>query len=200
MRRILAAGAAISGLVMGSLAFVAPAAAEYDPYIGQLSATAANYCPRDWAAANGQLIPISQNTALFSLLGTQYGGNGSTTFALPDLRGRSPIHYGQGPGLPIYSRGEKSGTTSFTLTIPQMPAHSHTVNATHLTADKGGPQDRYLGGGIGDDDVYHDGPPTRTMASNMLSLSGGNLPISHRGPYETVNWCIALFGIFPSRN
>ena len=139
---------------------VSPAAAQSEPYIGQMMATGATFCPRGWAQADGQIMSIAQNTALFSLLGTTYGGNGQTTFALPDLRGRSAIHQGTGPGLSNYVEGQVGGRESFTLTIDQMPAHNHGVQATNQTADKGGPDGRYLGGGVGNDDTYHDGPPT----------------------------------------
>ena len=133
-------------------------------------------------------------------MGTTYGGNGQTTFGLPELRGRSPIHTGQGPGLSNYAQGQIGGTESFTITAGQMPAHSHAVQATNLTADKGGPDGRYLAGGVGADDTYHDGPPNKVMAADMITPSGGNQPIGQRGPYQTMMWCIALEGIFPSRN
>jgi microcystin-dependent protein len=141
--------------VVATFASMSPAAAQAEPFIGQLMVTAANFCPRGWAQADGQILAISQNTALFSLLGTTYGGNGQTTFALPDLRGRAPIHQGTGPGLSNYLEGQVGGRESFTLTINQMPPHNHGVQATNVTADKGGPQDRYLAGGVGDDDTYH---------------------------------------------
>ncbi|NHK26729.1 phage tail protein [Parvularcula flava] len=179
---------------------MAPAAAQADPFIGQVILTGYNFCPRNFIPAEGQLMSIAQNTALFSLYGTIYGGDGRTTFGIPDLRGRAPIHYGQGPGLQYYNLGEKGGQTGFTLTIPQLPSHTHTVNATNQLADKGGPQDRYLGAGMGDDDYYHDGPPTRTMAAGMLSPTGGNEEVKHRGPYIAMQWCVALYGVYPSRN
>lgn len=183
-----------------TFASVTPAAAQAEPFIGQLMLTGANFCPRGWAQADGQIMSIAQNTALFALLGTTYGGNGQTNFALPDLRGRSAIHQGTGPGLSNYVEGQVGGRESFTLTIDQMPAHNHGVQATNQTADKGGPDGRYLGGGVGNDDTYHDGPPNKTMAANMITFSGGNQPVSHRGPYLTLMWCIALEGVFPSRN
>lgn len=179
---------------------VSPAAAQSEPYIGQMMATGATFCPRGWAQADGQIMSIAQNTALFSLLGTTYGGNGQTTFALPDLRGRSAIHQGTGPGLSNYVEGQVGGRESFTLTIDQMPAHNHGVQATNATADKGGPDGRYLGGGVGNDDTYHDGPPNKIMAPGMIQIAGGNQPVNQRGPYLTLMWCIALVGIFPSRN
>jgi len=195
---VLPIAASLSAVV--TFASVSPAAAQSEPFIGQMMATGANFCPRGWAQADGQIISIAQNTALFSLLGTTYGGNGQTTFALPDLRGRSAIHQGTGPGLSNYVEGQVGGRESFTLTIDQMPAHNHGVQATNATADKGGPDGRYLGGGVGDDDTYHDGPPNRIMAPAMIQITGGNQPVSQRGPYLTLMWCIAMEGIFPSRN
>ena len=185
--------------VVATFASMSPAAAQSEPFIGQMMATGANFCPRGWAQADGQILSIAQNTALFSLLGTTYGGNGQTTFALPDLRGRSAIHQGTGPGLSNYVEGEVGGRESFTMTIDQMPAHTHGVQATNQTADKGGPDGRYLAGGVGDDDTYHDGPPNRVMAADMNLITGGNQPVSYRGPYLTLMWCIALQGVFPPR-
>ncbi|MBD0426974.1 phage tail protein [Aquisalinus flavus] len=185
---------------MAASAAVSPAAAQSEPFLGQMMLTGYNFCPRGWAEPAGQLLPISQNSALFSLYGTTYGGDGRVSFALPDMRGRAPIHHGTGPGLPTYPLGARGGQTSFTLSILNLPSHSHTVNATNLTADKGGPQDRYLGGGVGDDDVYHDGPPTRTMAAGMISPTGSGLPVDQRGPYIAMQWCVAMQGVYPSRN
>ncbi|MBG0794542.1 phage tail protein [Methylocystis sp. H62] len=186
--------------VVATFASISPAAAQAEPFLGQLMLTGATFCPRNWAQADGQLLSISQNTALFSLYGTTYGGNGSTTFALPDLRGRAPIHQGTGPGLSNYVEGQVGGRENFTITTSQMPAHNHGVQATNATADKGGPDGRYLGGGVGSDDTYHDGPPNRVMAGDMIQPSGGGQPVSQRGPYLTMMWCVALQGIFPSRN
>ncbi|CAG0949648.1 MAG: phage tail protein [Rhizobiaceae bacterium] len=185
---------------VATFASVSPAAAQSEPFIGQLMLTGANFCPRGWAQADGQILSIAQNTALFSLYGTTYGGNGQTTFALPDLRGRSAIHQGTGPGLSPYVEGQVGGKESFTITTDQMPAHNHGVQATNQTADKGGPDGRYLGGGVGNDDTYHDGPPNKIMAAGMIQFTGGNQPVSHRGPFLTLMWCVALEGIFPSRN
>lgn len=186
--------------VVATFASMSPAAAQSEPFLGQLMLTGANFCPRGWAQADGQILSISQNTALFSLLGTTYGGNGQTTFALPDLRGRAPIHQGTGPGLSPYVEGQVGGQESFTLTISQMPAHNHGVQATNVTGDKGGPQGRYLAGQVGDNNPYHDGPPNRVMAADMTQPTGGSQPVAQRGPYLTMMWCIALQGIFPSRN
>ncbi|NHK26727.1 phage tail protein [Parvularcula flava] len=195
--------AAVTGamaIAIGGLSSIAPAAAQPESFTGQLMLTGYNFCPQGWAPAEGQLIAISENPALFSLYGTYYGGNGQTTFGLPDLRGRVPIHYGTGPGLPTYQLGEAGGTTSFTLTIPQMPSHDHRVNTTNQTADQEDPDNRYLAGGVGDDDMYHDGPPNREMAADMVGQAGDNEPVDHRGPYTAMQWCVSLQDIFPPRN
>lgn len=162
--------------------------------------TAATFCPQGWQPANGQILPISQNVVIFSLLGTTYGGDGQTNFALPNLQGRAPIHTGQGLGLSTYSLGQTGGAEQFTIALNELPPHSHTVQATNAPADKGGPSGRYLGGGVGDDDVYHDGPADRIMAADMIAPAGGGQPISHRGPFLTMMWCIATQGVFPPRD
>ena len=110
-------------------------AAQPEPFLGQLMLVGFTFCPRGWANANGQLLEISTNTALFSLLGTTYGGNGRTTFGLPDLRGRVPVHVGTGPGLSAYRQGQRSGQETVTLTAAEMPAHRHTVNASNQIAN-----------------------------------------------------------------
>src|SRR5215213_5859350 len=111
-----------------------------DPYIGEIRMFAGNFAPRGWALCNGQLLSISQNTALFSLLGTMYGGNGQTTFALPDLRGRVPLHFGQGPGLSNYVEGEVGGTETVTLTTGEMPSHNHGANGNQAPGNSPSPQ------------------------------------------------------------
>jgi microcystin-dependent protein len=157
---------------------------------------------------NGQLLPISQYAALFSLLGTQFGGNGTSNFALPDLRGRVAIHQGQGAGLSSYIMGEASGSQSVTLTVNQMPSHSHTVNATTTPPTSG------RGSGSPSNnvpatptvvpdttavDVY--GPtPNTTMSAQMIAPAGGSTPVPVIQPFLCVNFVIAYVGIFPSRN
>lgn len=175
------------------------AAAQSEPFVGQLMVTGANFCPRGWARADGQLIAIQTNTALFSLLGTTYGGNGQTTFALPDLRGRGPIHNGQGPGLTNYLQGQIGGTEQLTVGITNMPSHNHAVQATNEYADKGGPGGKFLGS---DPELhaYHEGPANKIMNSAMITNTGGGQPIAKRSPYLTMMWCIALYGIYPPRD
>lgn len=191
----IAAAAGIAGAAVGASA---PAHAGYEPFVGEMMLAGYNFCPRGFAQANGQLLPIAQNTALFSLLGTTFGGNGQTTFALPDLRGRAPIGQGQGPGLSNYFLGQTGGQESFTLTTAQMPAHNHVVNVTNAIADKGGPGDKLLA--ATELKPYSDAAPNRTMNSAMIGITGSGQPVGHRGPFLTMTWCIALQGIFPSRD
>ncbi len=174
-----------------------------EPFIAQIMMFGGNFAPRGWALCDGQLLSIAQNTALFSILGTTYGGNGQTTFALPDLRGRVPIHPGQGPGLSPYVLGQMSGTENTTLLITNMPAHNHTatgaINANSAAANDSLPTGNYLA----ESAIYHTGTNT-TMAANSVSvnvgLAGGSQPFSILQPYTCVNFIIALEGIFPSRN
>ncbi|MEP3654447.1 MAG: tail fiber protein [Litorimonas sp.] len=174
-----------------------------DPFIAQITLFAGNFAPRNWAFCDGQLLAISSNTALFSLIGTIYGGDGRTTFALPDLRGRAPIGPRTGPGLSTYREGQRGGQESVTLLPSQMPVHSHTLNATNAPGDKGGPQGKMLAAGHGDETIYHDTPPSaniRAMASNSIANAGGGQAHNNMQPFLATNYIIALQGIFPSRN
>ena len=164
------------------------------PFIGQIVLFAGNFAPRGWALCNGQLLPISQNTALFSILGTTYGGNGQTTFALPDLRGRVAVSSGQGPGLTPRSLGEMAGSETVTLTASQMPAHTHAVNATNNGQTTNRPQSAVPAKG----GTYSTASPDTTM--NAVGNAGGSQPHDNLPPYTTLNYIIALEGIFPSRN
>jgi microcystin-dependent protein len=177
-----------------------------EPFLGQIQIFGFNFAPRGWAFCNGQILPIAQNTALFSLLGTTYGGNGQTTFALPDLRSRVPIQFGQGPGLSSYDLGQASGTESVTLTTNQMPAHQHTY--VPRQASSGNPADAASPEGAfpaktdinmytGTTDGSFMGSPT---AQQNTSIVGGSQPTPILQPYLALNFCIALEGIFPSRN
>ncbi|WP_260583222.1 phage tail protein [Sphingopyxis sp. PET50] len=163
-----------------------------------------NFCPRGWTSASGQILAISTNTALFSLLGTTYGGNGQTTFALPDLRGRAPVHAGSGPGLSPYSLGEVGGTETVTLTPNNLPRHDHrgaiqTANAAANSTTANG-----NAFGISSNNSYVTGidPVSNLMDRTMIQIApaGASQPIENRPPYLTMQWCIALAGIFPSRN
>jgi microcystin-dependent protein len=170
-----------------------------EPFVGQIQMVAFTFAPKGWAFCAGQILPINQNQALFSLLGTTYGGDGRTTFALPDLRGRVPVGSGQGPGLSPYNLGEASGQESVTLTIPQMPAHTHMVSGQTAVGTSANPtgsvwaaQSRL--------NIYSSGTPDSPMGGSTVSFSGGGQPYPNRSPYLTINYIIALVGVFPSRN
>jgi microcystin-dependent protein len=168
-------------------------------YIGEIRLFPYNFAPQGWAFCNGQLMSISQNTALFSLLGTNYGGDGRTTFGLPDLRGRVPISSGNGPGLSPYTLGELIGVENVTLSAGQMPAHAHTVKANGAKATSKSPAGTVPGHTKAD--VYDAAPDeTTTMNAGMIVPAGGNQPHSNIQPLLVLNFCIALQGIFPSRN
>ena len=189
------------------------------PFLGMIILVPYAFAPRGWAFCNGQILPIAQNTALFSLLGTTYGGNGLTTFALPDLQSRVPIGAGQGPGLSNYDLGQQAGNEHVTLTINELPLHTHVVTLNGLGAtanvkNAAGNQQSPVGNvpaieAAGVTATYSSaGPPFSTMASGAISVSGtasaapaGNsVPFNIVQPYLTLHYCIALEGIFPSRN
>jgi microcystin-dependent protein len=163
---------------------------------------AGNFAPSGWALCNGQLMSISQNAALFSIVGTYYGGNGTQTFALPDLRGRVALHQGQGPGLSPYVVGQVAGTENVTLLSNQMPIHTHLVSADGSAGGKTTPANNFPGtvSPQATEKIYSAGPGNTTMAPNMLGTAGGNQPFSIVQPYLCVTFIIALVGIFPSRN
>ena len=197
--------------VLAGLTFAAAVAANIDrakagtePFFGDIIAVAYTYCPRGWAEANGALLPISQNTALFSLYGTTFGGDGRTTFGLPDLRGRKAMNHGHGPGLSVRTMGEKLGSETQVLTAAQLPAHNHRVNANNLDGDKAGPGGKILAaappGGSGSETIYSQEPPNRTMASSMIAPSGSSFPVNIQDPVLALRYCVALVGIYPSRS
>jgi microcystin-dependent protein len=158
-----------------------------------------NFPPRSWALCNGQLLSISQNTALFSLLGTTYGGNGTTTFALPDLQGRVPIHQGSGAGLSPYVMGQKSGVENVTLITGQLPSHTHPFAPACSTDDPnaGSPKNNFP---AAVSSPIYSSASNASMGSSTSGPAGSNQPHTNVQPYLTVNFCIALQGIFPSRN
>ena len=162
-----------------------------EPFLGEIRMFGSNFAPRGWALCDGQLLAISSNTALFSLLGTTYGGDGRTTFGLPDLRGRFPMHVGNGPGLTPRPWGQKSGAESVTLTVAEMPQHGHAV-----TADPGNtssPVDNLPA--ESNDSIYATG-----TSGSVGPKAGGNQPHNNMPPFQTVHFIIALQGIFPSRS
>lgn len=171
-----------------------------EPFIGQISIVGFNFAPRGWAMCDGQLLSIAQNTALFALLGTMYGGNGTTTFALPNLRGRVPIHVGQGTGLANRVQGEVGGSENVTLTAQQMPTHSHPVKCQSQQGNLGSPVNAYhAGDGTGFTLDYAD-TADANMNAGSLGNTGGNQPHPNMPPFLALNFVIALQGIFPARN
>ena len=168
-------------------------------FLGQLLLVAFNFAPAGWALCNGQLLSISQYTALFQLLGTTYGGDGVNTFALPDLRGRVPLSSGQGAGLQNYAIAQAGGAEGVTLGVNQLPAHSHSVNTVSGAATSSHPTNEYLASST-HASVYSSSTPNSTLNANAVSQVGGGQPVDVRSPYLTLNWIIALTGIFPSQS
>ncbi len=180
-----------------------------EPFLGGIYLVGFNFNPTGYQMCNGQLLPISQNTALFSLLGTFYGGDGQTTFALPDLRGRVPVHQGQGSGLSPYEVGEVTGSENITLTTSQMPAHSHSIEASNTAGTTNLPAGAFLatGASLGSGPnasalKSYSSTTTPLVALNAASVTtiGGGQPHSNLQPLLVVNFIIAMQGIFPSRN
>lgn len=173
------------------------------PFLAQISTYSFNFSPRGWALCNGQLLPINQNQALFSLLGTTYGGNGQTTFALPNLQGRAPMHAGTGFGMSPRNLGESSGVENQTLTTLEMPAHSHgSVVAAGMQASTANGNSNSPAGqipAVTSRPAYADSA-NGSLAAPIVANSGGSQPHTNLQPYLCVNFCIALQGIFPSRN
>lgn len=172
-----------------------------EPFLGQIMMFGGNFAPRGWAFCDGQLLSIAQNTALFSILGTTYGGDGRTTFGLPDLRGRAPVHPGNGPGLTPIALGQKAGAETHTLTLNEMPSHSHSMHGELAVADKQTPQGNMLAL-TQNNPIYAAPVPAddRTMAPSSIGNTGGSQSFGLRNPYQAVNFIIALQGIFPSRS
>jgi microcystin-dependent protein len=172
-----------------------------NPFVAEIRMFGGNFAPTGWALCNGQLLPISQNTALFSLLGTFYGGDGKSTFGLPDLQGSSPISQGQGPGLSDYFLGQMGGTENVTLLTSEMPIHPHLVQAyaddLALVATPG--PTMVLGKAAGGSSPYRADQNNTFMNTVACSLTGGGLPHNNMMPYLTVTFMIALQGVFPPR-
>lgn len=175
------------------------ATAGYEPFVGELALFGFNFAPMGWAQCNGQLLAIAQNTALFSLIGTYYGGNGTTTFGLPDLRGRFPTHMGQGAGLGNRTLGERSGAEYVTLLPTEMPSHSHAVMALAGNGTSDVPTGMYPARDPSGSPAYGASANT-TLASATIQAAGGGQPHDNMPPYLVLNWCIALQGIFPPRS
>ena len=171
-----------------------------EQYLGEIRMFAGNFPPKGWAFCNGQILPINQNQALFSLLGTTYGGNGQSNFALPDFRGKVPVHFGQGPGLSDYSLGQTGGSETATISIAQMPAHNHKVNAVTEEGNQNSPTGNLPANTKNLDKEYSAPTPDTTMNAAMIGKTGGGQPFSIKAPTNTVTFIIALTGIFPMRN
>jgi microcystin-dependent protein len=167
-------------------------------FVAEIRMFAGSFAPTGWAFCDGQLLPISQNTALFSLIGTTYGGNGVSTFGLPDLRGRTPIHPGQGPGLGLYGLGDQGGVETATISPSEMPAHSHTLQASPMNGSADDPAGRLPARTPAAIPAYG-GNPNVDLAANAVQNSGGNQPHNNMQPYLAVTYIIALQGIFPQR-
>lgn len=165
-----------------------------EPFLGEIMIVGFNFAPRGWALCNGQLLPIAQNQSLYSLLGTTYGGDGRTSFALPDLRGRTPIHFGNGHTL-----GQKSGEETHTLAATEMPAHTHAVQASPTAADTPLPGGN-LPGTTAAADVYNAANNVENMSAAAVANNGSGQAHANMQPYLTLNFCIALRGLFPSRD
>lgn len=169
-----------------------------DPFVAEIRIFPFNFAPRGWAWCDGQLLPLSQNTALFSLLGTTYGGNGKSNFALPDLQGRSPMHHGQGPGLSLRDLGETGGSETVTLLESEIPSHTHSLNGVNDSGLQFSP-----GGAVSARaNLYRSNPAPNTlvnMSVNAVAPAGGDQPHNNMQPYLTAYFCIALQGVFPPR-
>ena len=174
-----------------------------NPFVAEIRIFPFFFAPKGWAFCDGQLLPISQNTALFSLLGTTYGGDGKSNFALPNLQGSAAMHPGQGPGLSLHDLGEQSGVEFVTLLQSEMPAHAHAVGrALNNAGNSITPVNSVwaqAGAGRGAAALYLDGAPTGQVNINSLSITGGSQPHTNMQPYLTLNFCIALQGVFPAR-
>ena len=170
-----------------------------DPFVAEIRIFPFNFAPKGWAFCDGQLLPLSQNTALFSLLGTTYGGNGKSNFALPNMQGNAPMFWGQGPGLSLHDIGETGGSETVTLLESEIPSHSHTLRASSDPADVQQPSPARSLARSGPGFAYLTGAPNTTLSDQALAPAGGDQPHNNMMPYLTLNFCIALQGVFPPR-
>lgn len=169
-----------------------------DPFVAEIRIFPFNFPPKGWAFCNGQILPLSQNTALFSLLGTTYGGDGKSNFALPNIQGNAVMHPGQGPGLSLHDLGEIGGTETVTLLESEIPSHTHSLMAATLNSQSTTPTNNSLGRG-NPIRVYTASGVTANMAANTVNPSGQSQPHNNMMPYLAMNFCIALQGVFPPR-
>jgi len=169
------------------------------PFIGEIRMFAGSFAPAGWAFCDGQTMPIAENDALFTLIGTTYGGDGQETFALPDLRGRVPLHQGTGPGLSTYVLGEAAGVETVTLTTQQIPTHNHAFSATTSSGVSANAQGNLLSSAPSIS-LYIEDQPTTALAAQMITPTGGSQPHENLMPYLTISFIISLFGVFPQQN
>jgi microcystin-dependent protein len=171
-----------------------------DPFVAEIRIFPFNFAPKGWAFCDGQILPLSQNTALFSLLGTTYGGDGKSNFALPDLQGRAPMHPGQGPGLSLHDLGETGGSETVSLLTSEIPAHSHALDANTQPGEDAAPQGENLGRTVGAQLYQTDTAANIVVtAPQALAPAGGSQPHNNLMPYLALNFCIALQGVYPPR-
>jgi microcystin-dependent protein len=171
-----------------------------DPFVAEIRIFGFNFAPRGWATCDGQLMPLSQNTALFSLLGTMYGGDGKSTFALPDLQSRSPMAPGQGPGLSLYDLGESGGSESVTLEQSEIPSHDHSLSGRAQVGNAPSPSGRVFSRPFGGGNLYAASSGVTQMSPQALAPAGSSAPHNNMQPFLTMNFCIALQGVFPPRS
>ena len=195
--RKLALLLALTLLAAGLGALLPSPAAAQEPFIGEIRMFAGNFAPRGWALCDGQILQIVQNTALFSILGTTYGGDGQTTFGLPDLRGRFPIGQGQGPGLSSRQIGEMAGAEAVTLTTAQMPAHTHVARAKGAAGTTSAPGNNVAAAGR---NLYSTAAPDVALSVAAIAATGGSQTHENMPPYLGITFIIALEGIYPPRN
>ncbi|HZT57416.1 MAG TPA: tail fiber protein [Pyrinomonadaceae bacterium] len=175
-----------------------------DPFVAEIRIFPFNFAPKGWAFCDGQLLPLSQNTALFSLLGTTYGGDGKSNFALPNMQGNAPMHPGQGPGLSLHDLGETGGSETVSLLESEIPSHSHAMKASSDSGDQNLPVNNGVGNMLAKplgrgNSLYITTVALAQMNDNALTPSGGDQPHNNMQPYLTLNFCIALQGVFPPR-
>jgi microcystin-dependent protein len=171
-----------------------------NPFVAEIRIFPFNFAPTGWATCDGQILPLSQNTALFSLLGTTYGGDGKSTFALPDMQGNAPMFYGQGAGLSLHDLGESGGSQTVTLLESEIPVHSHTMSGeSQVNGNKSGPSSAATFGRSAGGTLYQTANDGTIMAAGVVAPAGGDQPHNNMQPYITLNFCIALQGVFPPR-
>ncbi|MGH3711974.1 MAG: phage tail protein [Micromonosporaceae bacterium] len=201
-RDVLRTGIALTagGLLPLTSPFAGAALASSEPYLGEIMIFAGNFAPSGWALCNGQLMPIAENDALFQLIGTTYGGDGEQNFALPNLQSRLPMHQGTGPGLSNRIIGEMAGTESVTLTVNQIPAHTHLARCSNEAGNQSAPGNGVWAASATAHAYANPGAPLSPMEGSTLAPAGGSQPHDNMMPFLVMTFCIALFGIFPFPN